>query len=190
MYVCGSWGKASLFGLFSPTVCPSGLRGWTQVPLAQAAWFQIPQLSLKISKLVSLYGAVWYAKTDWKSPRCIAGYSSVGRASDCRICRNQMVPVQFRVAGFDFSVCDTWFYYGFLKTCNGIISIHMHIDLHGLEPTRKCILTVVLNTISWLKSVAYQRAFKILNLAGLEPAISCSVGRWFIQWATGPFGHS
>ena len=27
------------------TVCPSGLRGWTQVPLAQAAWVQIPQLS-------------------------------------------------------------------------------------------------------------------------------------------------
>ena len=27
------------------TVCPSGLRGWTQVPLAQAAWAQIPQLS-------------------------------------------------------------------------------------------------------------------------------------------------
>ena len=28
------------------TVCPSGLRGWTQVPLAQAAWVQIPQLSI------------------------------------------------------------------------------------------------------------------------------------------------
>ena len=28
------------------TVCPSGLRGWTQVPLAQAAWAQIPQLSI------------------------------------------------------------------------------------------------------------------------------------------------
>ena len=27
------------------TVCPSGLRGWTQVPLAQAAWVQIQQLS-------------------------------------------------------------------------------------------------------------------------------------------------
>ena len=26
-------------------VCPSGLRGWTQVPLARAAWVQIPQLS-------------------------------------------------------------------------------------------------------------------------------------------------
>ena len=30
----------------SKTVCPSGLRGWTQVPLAQAAWVQIPQLSI------------------------------------------------------------------------------------------------------------------------------------------------
>ena len=27
------------------TVCQSGLRGWTQIPLAQAAWAQIPQLS-------------------------------------------------------------------------------------------------------------------------------------------------
>lgn len=27
------------------TLCPSGLRGWTQVPLAQAAWAQIPQVS-------------------------------------------------------------------------------------------------------------------------------------------------
>ena len=37
------------FDIFMPpkkkTVCPSGLRGWTQVPLAQAAWVQIPQLS-------------------------------------------------------------------------------------------------------------------------------------------------
>ena len=34
---------------FSPckqlTLCPSGLRGWTQVPLAQTAWVQIPQVS-------------------------------------------------------------------------------------------------------------------------------------------------
>ena len=30
------------------TVCPSGLRGWTQVPLAQAAWVQIPQLSISL----------------------------------------------------------------------------------------------------------------------------------------------
>ena len=27
------------------TVCQSGLRGWTQIPLAQAVWAQIPQLS-------------------------------------------------------------------------------------------------------------------------------------------------
>ena len=27
------------------TLCPSGLRGWTQVPLAQAARVQIPQVS-------------------------------------------------------------------------------------------------------------------------------------------------
>ena len=30
----------------SKTGCPSGLRGWTQVPLAQAAWVKIPQLSI------------------------------------------------------------------------------------------------------------------------------------------------
>ena len=32
-------------GAVTRTVCPSGLRGWTQVPLARAAWVQIPQLS-------------------------------------------------------------------------------------------------------------------------------------------------
>ena len=31
------------------TVCPSGLRGWTQVPLAKAAWVQIPQLSILLA---------------------------------------------------------------------------------------------------------------------------------------------
>ena len=34
---------------FSPskqlTLCPSGLRGWTQVPLVQTVWVQIPQVS-------------------------------------------------------------------------------------------------------------------------------------------------
>ena len=30
---------------FLKKVCPSGLREWTQVPVAQAAWVQIPQLS-------------------------------------------------------------------------------------------------------------------------------------------------
>ena len=33
-------------GIGTETVCPSGLRGWTQVPLAWAAWAQIPQRSL------------------------------------------------------------------------------------------------------------------------------------------------
>ena len=31
------------------TLCPSGLRGWTQVPLARAAWVQIPQVSYLIA---------------------------------------------------------------------------------------------------------------------------------------------
>jgi hypothetical protein len=29
------------------TLCPSGIRGWTQVPLARAAWVQIPQVSFE-----------------------------------------------------------------------------------------------------------------------------------------------
>ena len=33
-------------GAVTKTLCPSGLRGWTQVPLARAAWVQIPQVSL------------------------------------------------------------------------------------------------------------------------------------------------
>ena len=33
-------------GATAKTLCPSGLRGWTQVPLARAAWVQIPQVSL------------------------------------------------------------------------------------------------------------------------------------------------
>ena len=32
-------------GRANKTLCPSGLRGWTQVPLARAAWVQIPQVS-------------------------------------------------------------------------------------------------------------------------------------------------
>ena len=39
------------YGRSSKTVCPSGLRGWTQVPLAQAAWVQIPQLSYMMARL-------------------------------------------------------------------------------------------------------------------------------------------
>ena len=36
-----------LFSPYGKTVCPSGLRGWTQVPLARAAWVRIPQLSVQ-----------------------------------------------------------------------------------------------------------------------------------------------
>ena len=38
--------RLSMAGSLPKTVCPSGLRGWTQVPLARAAWAQIPQLSM------------------------------------------------------------------------------------------------------------------------------------------------
>ena len=42
---CAPW-LYTLHRAPSRTVCPSGLRGWTQVPLARAAWVQIPQLSV------------------------------------------------------------------------------------------------------------------------------------------------
>ena len=34
--------------LLTATVCPSGLRGWAQVPLVKTAWVQIPQLSFVV----------------------------------------------------------------------------------------------------------------------------------------------
>ena len=44
------------FSRISKTLCPSGLRGWTQVPLAQAAWVQIPQLSFFLPESMGLPG--------------------------------------------------------------------------------------------------------------------------------------
>ena len=58
------------------TLCPSGLRGWTQVPLARAAWVQIPQVS---------YLIVWLCVSgvsSSKSPqphRCV-GYALANRS--------------------------------------------------------------------------------------------------------------
>ena len=52
------------------TVCPSGLRGWTQVPLAQAAWAQIPQLSGRVERPPGPSGA-WLAQgqlSKWDGP--------------------------------------------------------------------------------------------------------------------------
>ena len=43
--VCMSFCWSMCPTLICMTVCPSGLRGWTQVPLARAAWVRIPQLS-------------------------------------------------------------------------------------------------------------------------------------------------
>lgn len=44
---CLCTGRASrAFWRCNMTLCPSGLRGWTQVPLVQTAWAQIPQVSL------------------------------------------------------------------------------------------------------------------------------------------------
>ena len=58
-----------LHKLIALTLCPGGLRGWTQVPLAQAAWVQIPQVSSLQHGLPSgLPGArirarAWYHRT-------------------------------------------------------------------------------------------------------------------------------
>ena len=46
--------KQCVFGHIDRTVCPSGLRGWTQVPLARAAWAQIPTAVKHVSKLATL----------------------------------------------------------------------------------------------------------------------------------------
>ena len=35
------------WGAVIKTLCRSGLRAWTQVPLARAAWVQIPQVSMQ-----------------------------------------------------------------------------------------------------------------------------------------------
>ena len=43
------------------TLCPSGLRGWTQVPLAQAAWVQIPQVSSCL-QLASVFTLTFLAR--------------------------------------------------------------------------------------------------------------------------------
>ena len=43
----------TLSNLALKTLCPSGLRGWTQVPLARAAWVQIPQVSILQQQLRS-----------------------------------------------------------------------------------------------------------------------------------------
>ena len=40
-----TFAKSLWHAILSKTVCPSGLRGLTQVPLARAAWAQIQQLS-------------------------------------------------------------------------------------------------------------------------------------------------
>ena len=61
------------------TVCPSGLRGWTQVPLAQAAWVQIPQLSFSFPCCLNpvLPVLCFIARSGVRSQRLL---SSVGRA--------------------------------------------------------------------------------------------------------------
>ena len=44
-----AWEPRASFRFHTATACPSGLRGQTQVLLAQAAWVQIPLLSCRVS---------------------------------------------------------------------------------------------------------------------------------------------
>ena len=62
------------------TLCPSGLRGWTQVPLAQAAWVQIPQVSIFENFGISGWRSGWM---EWeeggrvpRTPCCRTAYPS------------------------------------------------------------------------------------------------------------------
>jgi hypothetical protein len=52
MRIC-MWGVWHTTCMFVKTLCPSGLRGWTQVPLARAAWVQIPQVSFFMQKTLN-----------------------------------------------------------------------------------------------------------------------------------------
>ena len=77
-FIC-SYLKKSWPPMVFKTVCPSGLRGWTQVPLAQAAWVQIPQLSFCFPwGLNRLLLVLWFiSRSGVRSQRLL---SSVGRA--------------------------------------------------------------------------------------------------------------
>ena len=62
------------------TLCPSGLRGWTQVPLAQAAWVRIPQVSIFENFGISGWRSGWM---EWeeggrvpRTPCCRTAYPS------------------------------------------------------------------------------------------------------------------
>ena len=59
------------------TLCPSGLRGWTQRPLAQAAWVQIPQVSFFIER----------ATTSLEFHNSAPKQNFVEHAFSCRSCK-------------------------------------------------------------------------------------------------------
>ena len=50
---CGRADAHAFRSIAHLTLCPSGLRGWTQVPLARAAWAQIPQVSLCYTEAIT-----------------------------------------------------------------------------------------------------------------------------------------
>ena len=62
----------------SRTLCPSGLRGWTQVPLARAAWAQIPQVSIMSHRDTPLYASgasdAQHNRNHFVTPSHVAAY--------------------------------------------------------------------------------------------------------------------
>ena len=83
-----------LHKLIALTLCPGGLRGWTQVPLAQAAWVQIQQVSSLQHGLPSgppgagNRARAWYHRTG-ASIQCLersATAANKDTAEECAIC--------------------------------------------------------------------------------------------------------
>ena len=83
------------------TVCLSGQRGWTQLPLAQAAWGQIPQLSYPLSlpcldtardnMSFPLLGAlIMLPRRSWQSIRVMSAWSWV-RSSHGGFCGGEQI---------------------------------------------------------------------------------------------------
>jgi hypothetical protein len=60
------------WGAVIKTLCPSGLRGWTQVPLARAAWVPLPPVSLFCRLFCAVCGLrlagglrIWESRPQW-----------------------------------------------------------------------------------------------------------------------------
>ena len=58
--------------IYAETLCPSGLRGWTQVPLARAARVQIPQVSVIHSSGASTLRHIYTTKASGSTVAILA----------------------------------------------------------------------------------------------------------------------